>query len=281
VSPEEAVDLALGVGLRATRPAGGMGYTGARRWLVELDDGSRAFVKAGDDPMLRMEVGVYRAVSGPFMPEVFGTYLDDGAAVLVLEDLSGAIWPPPYPEDVAPLLDAVAQVAEAPPPDGLPALRRRERPLWETVAEDPRPFLGLGACSRAWLDDALPALVEAERRAVKVGDELVHYDIWGANLCFDGPRALLVDWGAAVRGDPRVDLAFTLFALRFEAGRRLDVDFPEEGAYAAELAVSQALEATRPLPDWAPPDSTLRADQAAAVRPALLWAAEELGLAPP
>ncbi len=91
-----------------------------------------------------------------------------------------------------------------------------------------------------------------ERTLQRVGDDLVHYDIWGGNICFQGDRPLLVDWGAAVRGDRRIDLAYALFTIRVEDGRAVAVDFPEEGAYAAEIAVSMALQALEPLPAWAP-----------------------------
>lgn len=231
--------------------------------------------------MLRVEVDVYRALRAPFMPELLGSHVDERLAVLAIEDLSSATWPPPYPEDVAPLMEAVRQVAAYEPPESVPALRPRETGLWERVAGSPEPFLSIGACSANWLRECLPALVAGERTLQRVGDDLVHYDIWGGNICFPGDRALLVDWGAAVRGDRRIDLAFAIFAIRVEAGRAIEVDFPEEGVYAAEIAVTMALQALEPLPPWAPPGSTLRKDQADLVAPALSWAAEKLGLPPP
>ena len=36
---------------------------------------------------------------------------------------------------------------------------------WFDVAAGPTPFLGLGLCSRDWLDHALPALLDAEKSA--------------------------------------------------------------------------------------------------------------------
>jgi hypothetical protein len=248
---------------------------------VELEDGTPAFVKFGADPMLPVEIEVYRSVRAAFMPLLLGSHLGDGEGVLVIEDLSAATWPPPYPDDVDALLAAVEAIGDTPPPPGLRLLKAAEGTGWQRVADDPARFLTLGACSRPWLESALPTLIDAEPRATRVGEDFLHYDIWGANLCFADERVLLIDWGAAVRGDRRLDLAFTLFALRYEAGRSVSVDFPEEGAYAAELAVSQALQALEPLPAWAPPGSTLRTDQAAVVGPALAWAAEKLGLPPP
>ena len=71
--------------------------------------------------MLRVEVDVYRALQAPFMPELLGSHVDERLAVLAIEDLSSATWPPPYPEDVAPLMEAVRQVAAYEPPESVPA----------------------------------------------------------------------------------------------------------------------------------------------------------------
>jgi len=40
---------------------------------------------------------------------------------------------------------------------------------WFDVAAGPTPFLGLGLCSRDWLDHVLPALLNAEESAPMAG----------------------------------------------------------------------------------------------------------------
>jgi hypothetical protein len=75
------------------------GYTTNQRWLVGLEGGGTAFVKAAvnDDTAesLRIEHRMYATLSTDFMPSLVGW---DGAdpPVLVLEDLAGARWPPPW-----------------------------------------------------------------------------------------------------------------------------------------------------------------------------------------
>lgn len=52
------------------------GYTPAERWVVQLDDGRSAFVKAAVDELtggwLRAEALVYQAVHASFMPALLG-----------------------------------------------------------------------------------------------------------------------------------------------------------------------------------------------------------------
>ncbi len=259
-------------------PLGG-GYTPVQRWRVRLAEGSSAFVKQGLG--VAAELRVYGALEASFLPRCLG--FDSEQELLVLEDLSDAHWPPPYPAHVSALFEALGEVARTPAPSDLPPLSRWDRPEpgWTTVRHDPGPFLGLGLCSAEWLEHALETLEAAERRASSEGDALVHNDVYSGNLCFADRGAVLVDWSEAARGSPLLDLAFAVLDLRCEGVPSPAVDFPDEGAWAARLAGLWAVEAPAPLPSWAAPDSKLREEQTRGLGAALQWAAETLGLRPP
>jgi len=256
------------------------GYTRSPKWRVELRDGSGAFVKVADEErllqMLRTELVVFRGVRGAFLPELIALHDDGDRAMLVVEDLSKAHWPPPYPDDVTPLLAALDAVADTQSPAGLPRLERSV-PAWDRV--DPVAVAALGGCTRTWLEDALPALADAERRLDRMGDRLVHYDVWAENVCFADRGCLLVDWACAVLGNPRIDVAYALLNVRVESGDAPRVE--DDALLPAYVCGAVAVEATTPLPDWAQVDSTLRADQTADLAVGLRWAAEALGLPPP
>lgn len=257
------------------------GYTQSLTLRVETADGP-VFVKEAVNPgaleMLRREVVVYQGVSGPFLPAFVGFADGDERAVLAVEYLHDAHWPPPYPDDVAPLFDAVAGVGAARPPTELPA-QQRWQSRWERVAEDPTPFLGLELCSQDWLDASLEALIATEKGAVFEGDDLVHNDIYAANVAFAPRGAVLVDWGAAVRGSHWIDVALALLSVRVEGGTAPPAP-PAVMPYVSAFAGHFAVEAPSPLPDWANPGSTLRDDMKGDLAHALQWCVEELELPP-
>ena len=258
------------------------GYTRSRSWRVSTPDGV-VFAKEADDEgsllMLRREALVYSSVSGPFIPALVG-FADVGErAVLAIEYLPGALWPPPYPEDVTPLFAALELAASAEPPLELPAHGPR-RSCWERVARDPEPFLALGLCSREWFALSVETLIAAEEQAPFEGDDLVHNDIYSGNVCFRGGCAVLVDWGAAVRGSRWIDVAQATLSVRVEGGVVPLFDFPHEAGLAAARTGELAVEAPAPLPAWAEPGSTLREDMVGDLRHALRWAVEVLGLPP-
>ena len=75
------------------------GYTAAVRYVVRIADTS-AFVKVATTPltaaMLRREIRAYGVLSGAACcPRLIGWQDDDQNPLLVIEDLSGAYWPPP------------------------------------------------------------------------------------------------------------------------------------------------------------------------------------------
>ena len=135
----EAVQSAVGKTAINWEPVIGGGYTRQAKWRARFVDGSTAFVKAThEEPYssaLRREISVYTSVDGHFLPRLVGV-LDDGAlVVLAVEDLAEAHWPPPYPDDVRPLFEALDALAATPIPSGLrvwPVAKSN----WREVAED-------------------------------------------------------------------------------------------------------------------------------------------------
>lgn len=253
-------------------------------WRVSLADGRTAFVKHAltDDAAtwLRKERLLYEQVSGTFMPAYLGAY-DDGETLLVLEDLSGATWPPPWSSQrVDAVLSSLDELHATPPPDGIESLESEREDIvgWGLVAANPEPLLATGLCSPAWLDEALPALLEAGAEAELGGEDLLHFDVRSDNLCFLGDRAILVDWNLACRGNGRFDVAFWLPSLRLEGGPDPWDVLPEAGALAAAVAGFFAARAGLRPPSGAP---TVREFQRAQAEVALPWAARELGLAKP
>ena len=216
------------------------------------------------------------------MPGLHGAATVDDWSVLVLEDLSHALWPPPYPDRGAALLETVLQVAATPAPPWLP--RRPEgRPLgtyWQRIAADPEPVLAHGMFSAAWLEAALPVLDAAESLAPLAGDDLLHDDVWTGNVCYTGRRARLIDWASASIGDRRIDLAYALLSIRSSGALPPPIDFPDEAAYAALLAGANAYQAAQPTDESIQHASMLRAGWLHDLEFALDWASELLQLAP-
>jgi len=270
--------------VRVTPVAGG--YTQARRVVAELADGSRAFVKVAVDELtagwLRAEHRVYSSVRASFLPDLIGWDDDGERPALALEDLSGAHWPPPWPEgSVDAVLGGLEALHATPPLSGLPRLVDDARLVghgWNVVQEDPEPFLSLGLVSEAWIERALPALLEAAADAPLDGDSFLHLDVRSDNVCLRGDRALLVDWNQACLGNPDVDVAAWAPSLRMEGGPDPWRLLPGAGELAAWISGFFAARAGLPPPPTA--DPSVRALQRAQLEVALPWAARELELPP-
>jgi hypothetical protein len=200
------------------------GWSVNEHWTVVLDDGRRAFLKhsAPMDPCpawLRDERAAYAAFESSFVPRLLGW--EDGARpLLVLEDLSpGAHWPPPWrPGDVDSVLAALREVAAARVLGPLPRLAKDAIGGWPAVARDPQPFLRLGLVSEAWLDAALPLLLEAWETSPIDGESLLHCDVRSDNLCLRDGRAVIFDWSHSRIGNPDFDVAFWLPSLALVGG---------------------------------------------------------------
>jgi len=258
------------------------GYTLMERWLVEREDGMRAFAKvAVDEPtagFLRDEHRVYSEVEGGFLPFPLGWDDDGELPILLLEDLTEGHWPPPWREgDVEAVLAVLDKIHAATPPSGLPRLTLNEFHTWREVEADAEPFLSLGLASAGWLEQALPRLLDATDRCVVEGDAFLHLDTRSDNICIRDGRALLVDWNWAHTGNPAVDVAFWLPSLFAEGGPPPAEVLPEAGDLTALVSGFGAPIAGLPPPAGAP---TVRPLQLAQLKVALPWVVDVLGLPP-
>ena len=230
---------------------------------------------------LRIEHRAYRELTADFMPRLLGWDDDGDSPILLLEDLSGAVWPPPWSEETAErVLALLGDLRATPPPDHLPRLEHSRDQLagWGLVAAEPQSFLALGICSAAWLDAALPVLVRADAEADLAGSELLHLDVRSDNICFAGERTLLVDWNLASVGNATLDLVAWLPSLCDEGGPCLDELVSDEPELVALIAGYFADRARQPhIPD-AP---RVRPAQRRQLQITLPWAARALGLPPP
>lgn len=269
----------------AWRRISGGGYTPAARWVAHLKDGSSVFAKVGTTEdtasWLRDEHRVYERLEAEFLPRMLGWSDDQGAPILLLEDLSGGEWPPPWSsERVDRIGRMLERIRERDPPDGLPALEeyRGRLACWTEVRDHPDGFLALGLCSRKWLEWALPVLIHAEASAVLEGHELVHLDVRSDNICFLGQRTLLVDWNLACVGNADIDLAGWAPSLRLEGGPPPEEVAGGQSELAALVAGFFAHRAPLPQIPTAPGVRTVQLDQ---LRVALPWASRALELPPP
>jgi hypothetical protein len=279
---EKRVSAVVGRELRALRPVETRGYAAAFHVIAEFEDGATAFVKAGAEEVtsgfLRDELRFYESVRAPFMPELLG-YDDGDPPLLVIEDLSGARWPPPWDgEAIAAVRETLAAVAATPPPDWVPPITDEHDWLlggWGDVEREPGPFLELGLGSAAWLDGALPVLRAAAERAPIEGVALLHLDVRSDNLCLTPRGAVLVDWNFVHTGNPDLDVAAWLPSLHLEGGPLPEQVLPGAAEFAAALAGYFLSRAGLAPPPTAP---RVRRIQLAQGEVALAWACRELGL---
>lgn len=259
------------------------GYTPADRWVVELADGRAVFVKAAVNDLtagwLRDEHRLYEALRAPYMPRMLGWWDEDDRPMLLLEDLSGAFWPPPWSDErIEAGLRMLTEVAATTPPPWLPRLveSRLLETGWRFVAEDPAALLATRVVDAAWLDGALPTLLAASDTCRLDGDELCHFDARSDNMCFraDG-SGVLVDWNLAAAGNGRLDVAFWLPSLHLEGGPMPNTILPDAGPEAAIVSGFFAARAGLPAIPDAP---RVRPFQLAQLRDALPWACRALGL---
>lgn len=257
------------------------GYTPAARYVAK--DGRRsAFVKFATTPLtcaqLRREIATYAALSGPFLPEVFGLQDHPQQPLLVIEDLSGADWPPPWSDErVAAALDAIGEVHEARASIlSLAEAHGAPEAGWREVSSNPAPFLSLGLASQDWLAHALPLLIEAQTACPTDGGAVAHWDLRSDNLCFADGRAKIIDWAeAASLSNPKLDLGFWLPSLHFEGGPPPEAILPVEPEIAAW--VSGFFAARAGLPDI--PDAPfVRRVQREQLLTSLAWACRALRL---
>jgi hypothetical protein len=279
---EERVAAAAGRPVRSLRRVETRGYALAFHAIAEFDDGSTAFVKAGAEEItsefVRDELRFYESVAGPFMPNLLGLDAED-PPLLVLEDLSGARWPPPWDVGaIEAVRKSLAEIWATPIPEWVPPVtdeRERFAGGWAEIERDREPFLATGLGSADWLERSLPVLRAAAESAPLEGDALLHLDVRSDNLCLADRGAVLVDWNWVHRGNPDLDLAAWLPSLRLEGGPEPETILSGAGGLAALLAGFFASRAGLPEPPTAP---RVREFQRAQAEICLSWASRELDL---
>jgi hypothetical protein len=201
--------------------------------------------------------------------------------VLLIEDLSEALWPPPWDDDtIGAVLGSLDELHATPLPSGIEPVESfldDIREGWNEVRADPEPITRSGLCSERWLTENLDLLERAADAAVIEGDALVHVDVRSDNLCLRDGRALLVDWNWTSRGDPAFDLAVWLPSLVAEGGPDPWSLLPEAESFASLLAGFYVAHCVRPAIPQAPHVRELQKRNAEA---ALAWVAHALRLAP-
>lgn len=260
------------------------GCSPAGRARVDLEDGRSVFAKWATEERtatyLREEWLVYDALHGDFMPEVYG-FVED-PTLLVIEDLGALHWPPPWNLEQARLAArTLRRVHACDAPDGVGSLTsyRDDFSGWQRVQTDPAPFLSLGLASATWLDAALPTLIKAEAELELAGDDLLHFDARGDNMCFaDDGRVVLIDWNWACVGNGVMDTASLAVSIHADGGPRPEEVCDDEGPAAAAFAGYWASHAGLPAIKGAP---AVRALQLHCLRAAFPWAARLLKLPPP
>jgi hypothetical protein len=256
------------------------GYTPAARYVcAKGSDG--CFLKVATNPvtaaMLRREARAYAVVRGAFAPAFIGWDDDPVEPLLLIEDLSRAIWPPPWrPALVDQVLDQIHAMHGC--SVDLPRFSANDWDTlggWSVVANAPQPFLSLGLASAAWLTDALPRLVEAEAQCVTAGEVLTHFDLRSDNMCFTASGPKFIDWAEACLGDPALDLGAWLPSLEREGGPAPDAILPGRPEVAAWISGYFAARAGLPRIADAPRVRDVQKDQ---LLSALPWAVRALGL---
>jgi hypothetical protein len=262
------------------------GYTPAERYVVSLSDGGSVFAKRAVDgataDWLRKEHQMYQVLSGRHIaPELVG-WVEGDLPILVLEDLSEAVWPPPWDRaQIESVHSNLAAVANVVPPEGLPTFADGEESNegWDFVLANPSQFLALGLCDASWLNRVGPDLQAASAAAPVTGSSLVHNDVRSDNLCIHGGSALLIDWNLACIGNPQFDVAFWIPSLALESGSSPEDLMPECPAeLVAYIAGFFASRAGQPVIPHAP---LVRQVQLRQLQVALPWAARALDVGSP
>jgi len=276
-SVKARVASVLGWSPRVWRPVHG-GYTPAARYVGAVGT-ERCFLKVATNAvtrgMLRREARAYSVIGGDFVPAFFGWDDDPEEPLLLIEDLSEAVWPPPW---TAALIEQVSdRIADMHAQSvDLPA-RTHGFDRWATVAVEPGPFLSLGLATAAWLERALPDLVAAEAACPLEGEALTHFDLRSDNICITRAGPKFIDWAEARRGSPTADLGAWLPSLELEGGPPPEALLPGHPEVAAWISGYFAANAGLPIIPDAP---RVRAIQLAQLTTALPWAQRALGLPP-
>lgn len=243
----ETVTRILGWEPASLSPVRG-GYTPAARFVARRGE-QRAFVKVATTPhtatLLRREIAAYRMLAGGPRPKLLGYDADRTLPILIIEDLSGATWPPPWTDSTVSAAIAAIGALHAMQAD-LPSFEAIHGPDswgWAAVRADPSAFLALGLTTGDWLEGALPALIEAEGACRTAGSAPTHFDLRSDNMCIVAGAVKLIDWSEACLSNPRLDLGFWLPSLAYEGGpppEAIVPDAPEVAAWVSGYFAGRA-----------------------------------------
>jgi hypothetical protein len=214
------------------------------------------------------------------MPRLIAWEDHEAEPILIIEDLSRAVWPPPWTRD---RFDAVRAAIAAMHATAAPVPRFAEKNAthmigWPLVEEDPEPFLSLGVVDARWLDQSLPHLVAAERACETEGDALTHWDIRSDNICIMPGGAKLIDWPAACLSNPKLDLGGWAPSLAFEGGPHPEELVGHEPEVAALISGYFAARAGLPIIPSAPRVRDVQKEQLSVALP---WVIRALKLSTP
>ena len=214
------------------------------------------------------------------MPTLIAWEEHESEPILIIEDLSNHHWPPPWDDRRVDLV--LSQIATMHSTKiGLEPyvqVHGKRGSSWQTVAEDPGPFLSIGIADEPWLTMALPALISSEVQCQTEGDSLTHWDLRSDNMCLTTERAIFIDWNNTCLSNPKLDLGFWLPSLAYEGGplpERIMPDAPEIAAWVSGFFAARA-----GLPGVVGGPRVLLV-QRQQLETALPWVARALGLPPP
>lgn len=258
----------------AIQPISG-GHTLAERAIAILPGHGRCFVKVGYDERTRAaiatEASVLMEVRSPHLPRL----IRHEPGMLIVEDLTGAHWPPPWTDDLRRLWHALESLAGEPAPSVATPLEDDEP--WQHldgVSEQ------LGAPLTRWLRNHLDHLNDSAAAVSPVGSDFVHADLSLDNLCVAERGVVLVDWEFASIGNRELDIATVSLELVSEGLSPHLVPLANRSEWAARLAIWM-LAGIVELSEWAVDPEALRSDRLTLAEVALRWWATDLALSPP
>lgn len=238
------------------------GLSPAHRFVAEMDDGQRVFIKAATTPetadWLRNERRALAAAPAFGPKEIVWLDDDDETPLLIVEALVDAYWPAQpggtrwRPGDLDRVFAAIEALSAEAPSLALPTTRSEPTQGWRNILDEPAPFLALDLCSARWLDQHGQALAEAEARLDRRGDAFVHGDMRSDNICLTDDAVKFVDWSNARRGAHATDLALFLPTAHLEGGPAPASVMPDGGAWGAQQSAELARRAASDTqaPDW-------------------------------
>ena len=276
--------------IEATTQSGGFSPGVAAR--LELEDGSRAFIKAVSESanpdshhIYRQEARVLAALPGSLpVPRFRWLYDDRGWVALCLDDIEGRHPHEPWTEDdlalVIPALQEMAVALTPSPIDFVPAARDEILNGWRDAFE--RGVRQLDPWAIRNLEKL--AELESEAPAAASGESLVHFDTRADNLLIAGRRVFVLDWPWARVGASWIDWVAMAPSVEMQGGprceeflQRFDVrGVPTEliDAVVSSIAGYFCVHSLDPPPPGIP---TVRAFQAAQGVAALRWLRERTG----